>query len=82
MQRICWFFSYNGIFKFICRLRISDFWIHSICQCDRKKLKLFVLDGIQLTYLVILTDLDPFSGNPTKWSSTLKQSVGKSRRIV
>ena len=26
--------------------------------------------------------LNPLSANPTKWSNTLKQFVGKSRRIV
>ena len=28
------------------------------------------------------TNLNPLSANPTKWSNTLKQFVGKSRRIV
>ena len=27
-------------------------------------------------------DLNPLSANPTKWSNTLKQFVGNSRRVV
>ena len=29
-----------------------------------------------------LTSFNPLSANPTKWSNTLKQFIGKSRRIV
>ena len=35
-----------------------------------------------LEVLIIRSDLNPLSANPTKWSNTLKQFVGKSRRIV
>ena len=31
---------------------------------------------------IILTQLNPLSANPIKWTNTLKQFVGKSRRIV
>ena len=34
------------------------------------------------TSLLILSEFNPLSANFTKWSNTLKQSFGNSRRIV
>ena len=31
--------------------------------------------------MMVLATINPLSGNPTKWSNTLKQFVGNSRRV-
>ena len=36
----------------------------------------------RLEILIIRFDFNPLSANPTKWLTTLKQFVGKNRRIV
>ena len=38
--------------------------------------------SIEISITDVWQDLNPLSANPTKWSNTLKQFVGKSRRIV
>ena len=42
----------------------------------------FCEGGRQFDYVLFLVSFTPLSANPTKWSNTLKQFVGKSQLIV
>ena len=78
--------SNNKIFN---KTKFSMHVIHTAGMpeiCNRAVMPCFVSNMLVLLvwiiHLVKVNDVNPLSANPTKWSNTLKQFVGKTWRIV
>ena len=87
--------SYQITFRSLKRLgKIENYTFSSFCEISDlavtpatlhwisvRPLQTFIRDHLH-SLLLILGEFNPLSANPTKWSNTLKQFVGNSRRIT
>ena len=77
---ICIDIQAMGIISFICKSKaISNDYLH----VKNESRTLWSSNNALSFYLILFFYIiNPLSANPTKWSNTLKQFVGNSRRIV